>query len=124
MQYTLAVDRGNVNLAQRFTALHPGVLRLIRMVVETGHDANLEVAVCGEMASQPLMAFALIGLGLRELSVNARSIALVKRVVRGVSAERAADAVQRAIAAPTAEDAERLLAAELRAALGDATEVR
>ena len=120
VQYTLAVDRGNANLAQRFTALHPGVLRLIRMVVEAGSQAGLEVAVCGEMASQPLMAFALLGLGLRELSVNPRSIPLVKRVVRGVSAERARDAVERAIASPTAEDAERLLEAELRTALGDA----
>ena len=124
VQYTLAVDRGNANLAQRFTALHPGVLRLIRMVVDAGAQANLEVAVCGEMASQPLMAFALLGLGLRELSVNPRSIPLVKRVVRGVSAARARDAVERAIASPTAEDAEQLLAAELRAAMGDATEVR
>ncbi|MEX2178646.1 MAG: phosphoenolpyruvate--protein phosphotransferase [Gemmatimonadaceae bacterium] len=120
VQYTLAVDRGNANLAQRFTALHPGVLRLIRLTVQAAEEHHIDVAVCGEMASQPLMAFALLGLGLRELSVNPRSIPLVKRVVRGVSAARARDAVERAIAAPTAEDAERLLAAELRAALGDA----
>jgi phosphotransferase system enzyme I (PtsI) len=120
VQYTLAVDRGNVNLATRFTALHPAVLRLIRRTVEVGHGAGLHVAVCGEMASQPLMCFALLGLGVRELSVNGRSVALVKRLVRSVSASAARDAALRACDAPTAEEAEALLLAELRTAIGDA----
>ena len=119
VQYTLAVDRGNANLAQRFTPLHPAVLRLIRRTVEAGENAGLEVAVCGEMASHPLMSFALLGLGLRELSVNPRSVPLVKRVVRSVSASKAKEAVTRACDAPTAEDAEAILVAELRTALGD-----
>jgi phosphotransferase system enzyme I (PtsI) len=118
VQYTLAVDRGNVNLAQRFTALHPGVLRLIRGTIEVADASNLELAVCGEMASQPLMVFALLGLGVRELSVNPRSIPVVKRVVRGISIQQAREAVARALDAPTAEDAENLLAAELRATIG------
>ena len=118
VQYTLAVDRGNANLAQRFTALHPAVLRLIKGTVDVGRAGNLEVGVCGEMASQPLMAFALLGLGVRELSVNPRSLPLVKRVIRGVSARAATDAVKRAIDAPTAEDAENLLAGELRKLIG------
>jgi phosphotransferase system enzyme I (PtsI) len=117
VQYTLAVDRGNANLAQRFTALHPAVLRLIRRTVEVGHGAGLEVAVCGEMASQPLMSFALLGLGVRELSVNARSIASVKRVVRSVSVAAARAAVDLAVNAETAEDAEEMLASALRAAV-------
>jgi len=74
------VDRGNANLAARFTPLHPAVLRLIRSTVEAGKKGGLHVSVCGEMASHPLMAFALIGLGVRELSVNGRSVPLVKRV--------------------------------------------
>jgi phosphotransferase system enzyme I (PtsI) len=120
VQYTLAVDRGNANLAQRFTALHPAVLHLIRRTVEVGEHAGLEVAVCGEMASQPLMSFALIGLGVRELSVNPRSVALVKRVLRSVSAAHARDAVLRACDSSTPEDAEVILLAELRDAVGDA----
>ena len=78
VQYTLAVDRGNVNLATRFTPLHPAVLRLIKRTVEVGRAAGLEVAVCGEMASQPVMAFALIGLGVRQLSVAPRTVTLVE----------------------------------------------
>ena len=124
VQYTLAVDRGNVNLAQRFTALHPAVLRLIKHTVEVGEKAGIEVAVCGEMASQPLMVFALLGLGLRELSVNPRSVPLVKRVIRSVSASHARTAVHRAIDADTAEDAETLLSSELRSSLGDVSFLR
>ena len=119
VQYTLAVDRGNANLEQRFTALHPAVLRLIRRTVEVGEQASLPVAVCGEMASRPLMAFALVGLGLRELSVNPRSVARVKRVVRSVSAANARAAVERALNAATAEEAEEILTKELREAVGD-----
>ena len=120
VQYTLAVDRGNANLATRFTALHPAVLRLIRRTVEVGEQHGLHVAVCGEMASQPLMCFALVGLGVRELSVNGRAVALVKRVVRSVSAAAARDAALRACDAATAEDSEALLLEELRKAVGNA----
>jgi len=124
VQYTLAVDRGNANLASRFTPLHPAVLRLIRSTVEAGAKGGLRVAVCGEMASHPVMAFALIGLGVRELSVNGRSVPLVKRVVRSISASKARDAAQRACDAKTPEDAEELLLTELRAAVGDVYFVR
>lgn len=123
VQYTLAVDRGNANLEQRFTALHPAVLRLIRRTVEVAEQAGLAVAVCGEMASRPLMAFALVGLGLRELSVNPRSVARVKRVLRSVSATHARAAVERALEAGTAEEAEAILMAELRGAVGDGASI-
>jgi len=124
VQYTLAVDRGNANLASRFTPLHPAVLRLIRQTVEVGHANGLEVSVCGEMASQPLMAFALIGLGVRQLSVAGRSVPLVKRIVRGVSAEIAREAADAALAKSTAREAEAELRHRLFAAFGDAAFLR
>lgn len=124
VQYTLAVDRGNANLASRFTPLHPAVLRLISRTVEVGHANGLEVSVCGEMASQPIMAFALIGLGVRQLSVAARSVPLVKAIVRGVSAEVAREAAQAALATKTARDSERELRSRLLAAFGDADFLR
>ncbi|HUQ21152.1 MAG TPA: phosphoenolpyruvate--protein phosphotransferase [Gemmatimonadaceae bacterium] len=124
VQYTLAVDRGNANLASRFTPLHPAVLRLIRRIVEVGAHHNLEVSVCGEMASQPLMAFALIGLGVRQLSVAARSVPLVKRIVRGVSARVATDAADAALATQTAREAEGVLRVKLMSAFGDAPFLR
>lgn len=124
VQYTLAVDRGNANLASRFTPLHPAVLRLIRRIVEVGGHHGLEVSVCGEMASQPLMAFALIGLGVRQLSVGARSVPLVKRIVRGVSARVATDAADAALATQTAHEAESALRSRLLSAFGDAPFLR
>jgi len=124
VQYTLAVDRGNANLASRFTPLHPAVLRLISRTVEVGHSNGLEVSVCGEMASQPIMAFALIGLGVRQLSVAARSVPLVKAIIRGVSADVAKEAAQAALLTRTARDAERELRSRLLAAFGDADFLR
>jgi phosphotransferase system enzyme I (PtsI) len=108
VQYTLAVDRGNARLATRFTPLHPAVLRLIHRTLEAGRAHGLDVSVCGEMASEPLMAFALIGLGLRTLSVAPRSVARVKQVVRGIHASVAADAATAALDAGTAHAAEQI----------------
>jgi phosphoenolpyruvate-protein phosphotransferase (PTS system enzyme I) len=119
VQYTLAVDRGNVNLASRFTPLHPAVLRLIQRVAEVGRTHEIEVSVCGEMASDPLMAFALIGLGLRELSVAPRSVALVKRLIRRITVDAAVAAAREALDAPTAQVAEQGLRRRLLAAVQD-----
>jgi phosphotransferase system enzyme I (PtsI) len=118
VQYTLAVDRGNANLATRFTPLHPAVLKLIRRTIFTAHHNDLDVAVCGEMASQPLMAFALIGLGVRQLSVAPRSVPLVKRIVRSISVEVAEEAAKSAVAVGTAAEAETVLREHLAGALG------
>jgi phosphoenolpyruvate-protein phosphotransferase (PTS system enzyme I) len=124
VQYTLAVDRGSAALAARFTPLHPAVLTLIKRIVDVGVEHRLEVAVCGEMASQPLMAFALIGLGVRSLSVAARAVPLVKRVIRGVSVGVAAEAAAAALSAKTAREAEGELRRRLLAAFGDAPFLR
>jgi phosphotransferase system enzyme I (PtsI) len=124
VQYTLAVDRGSASLASRFTPLHPAVLTLIKRIVDVGVEHRLEVAVCGEMASQPLMAFALIGLGVRSLSVAGRAVPLVKRVIRGVSVAVAAEAATAALAAKTAREAEGELRRRLLAAFGDAPFLR
>jgi phosphotransferase system enzyme I (PtsI) len=124
VQYTLAVDRGSANLASRFTPLHPAVLTLIKRIVDVGVAHRLEVAVCGEMASQPLMAFALIGLGVRCLSVAGRAVPLVKRIVRGVSAAVAAEAANAALESRTAREAEGELRRRLMAAFGDAPFLR
>jgi phosphoenolpyruvate-protein phosphotransferase (PTS system enzyme I) len=122
-QYTLAIDRGNANLASRFTPLHPAVLRLIRRIADVGIEHGLDVGVCGEMASQPLMAYALIGLGIRQLSVAPRSVARMKRVVRRVTVRAATEAANEAMEAGTAARAEVILRHRLLRELGDATEL-
>ncbi len=119
VQYTLAVDRGNASLASRFTPLHPAVLRLIARTVEVGNAAKLDVSVCGEMASQPLMAYALLGLGVRQLSVAAVSLPAVKAIVRGVTCAGAERAAAAALQCGTAKESAQLLRAGLALELGE-----
>lgn len=123
VQYTLAVDRGNANLAPRFTPFHPAVLRLIAQVQSTGAAHGIDVCVCGEMGSQPLAVFALMGLGIRQLSVAPRAVGEVKRVIRSVRMAAAQDAAQAALAAGTAREAETLLRRRLRTELDAAAGV-
>ncbi|MGP1673640.1 MAG: phosphoenolpyruvate--protein phosphotransferase, partial [Candidatus Limnocylindrales bacterium] len=85
LQYTIAVDRGNAALERYRDPLHPSVLRLIDMAVGAADRAGIELSVCGEMAGDPASALALIGLGIRSLSMSAPSLPAVRRAIRGVS---------------------------------------
>jgi phosphotransferase system enzyme I (PtsI) len=118
-QYTLAVDRGNANIVDRFTPLHPGVLRLIRRTVHVGREHGIDVTVCGEMASEPLMAFALIGLGVRQLSVAPRAVPLVKRLVRTITVAAAEAAAAEALHERTAAAVQGALSRRLVECCGD-----
>ena len=125
VQYTLAVDRGNASLVNRFTALHPAVLRLIERAQVAGSSAGIDVSVCGEMASQPLMAFALLGLGIRQLSVAPRSVPAVKHLIRCIRVSAAVEAARAALDAGTPQAVEDLLRERLLAELrlhGDAAD--
>jgi len=82
IQYSLAIDRVNEHVSYLYEPLHPAILRLIRRVVEAGHDAGIHVSMCGEMAGEPLYSYVLLGLGLDELSMNAAAIPRVKRILR------------------------------------------
>ncbi len=83
LQYTLAVDRGNPALGRYQDSLHPALLRLIREAVERAGRAGVELSVCGEMAGDPVAAIALVGLGIRHLSMASGSLAAVRRAIRG-----------------------------------------
>ncbi|MFI5279306.1 MAG: phosphoenolpyruvate--protein phosphotransferase [Gemmatimonadales bacterium] len=93
VQYTLAVDRGNARLAGRFTAHHPAILRSLAEVLKAGTRAGIEVSVCGEMASDPVSAFILIGMGYRVLSVAGPNLPLLRWLVRRLAAKDAARSV-------------------------------
>lgn len=82
IQYALAIDRGNKQVASLYQPLHPAVIRMIHQVVEAGRVTGIPVAVCGEMAGDPLYLAILLGLGVDELSMNHMSIPMVKRVIR------------------------------------------
>jgi phosphotransferase system enzyme I (PtsI) len=82
IQYSLAIDRVNEHVSYLYEPLNPAILRLIRRIVEAGHDAGIPVSMCGEMAGEPLYSYVLLGLGLDELSMNATAIPRVKRILR------------------------------------------
>ncbi len=84
-QYTLAVDRANDQVASLFDPLHPAVLKLIRRTVEAGARHNIPVSVCGEMAGDARVTAMLLGLGLRELSMSAPMLPVVKQEIRSTS---------------------------------------
>ena len=96
-QYTLAIDRGHPTLSAQADGLHPAVLRLIDMTVEAAHAHGKWVGVCGELAGDPLAVPLLVGLGVDELSVSARSIAVVKARVRELDWRHSQALVQRAL---------------------------
>ncbi len=83
-QYTLAVDRGNARLASRFTPQDPSVIRQMRQVLDVAQRAGIECGVCGEMASEPLTAVLLLGLGYDSLSVAPPTLLLIKWLIRRI----------------------------------------
>ncbi|MGH7468826.1 MAG: phosphoenolpyruvate--protein phosphotransferase [Longimicrobiales bacterium] len=113
VQYTLAVDRGNARLAHLYTPFHPGVIRLLHHTADAGRAAGIEVSVCGEMASNPLAVFLLIGLGITALSVGPASLPEIKKVIRSVPAVEARNAVSAVLDAPTPTDVVSVLTREL-----------
>jgi phosphoenolpyruvate-protein phosphotransferase (PTS system enzyme I) len=119
-QYTLAVDRGNARLADRFTPHHPSIVRQLHHVLQVGRAADIPVSVCGEMASESLSAVLLLGLGYDRLSVSPPALALVKWVVRTVPEPAAARAAESALAAASAEE----VSESLRSVVGEYIDVR
>ena len=105
LQYTLAVDRGNAALERYRDPLHPAHLRLIGMAVEAADRAGLSLSVCGEMAGDPVAALALVGLGIRALSMAPSSLPAVRRAIREASAEELRSGARAALAAATAREA-------------------
>ncbi|HEY0140576.1 MAG TPA: phosphoenolpyruvate--protein phosphotransferase [Thermoanaerobaculia bacterium] len=84
IQYSLAIDRGNENVSYLYEPLHPALLRLIKFVIDSGKRAGIPVSMCGEMASDPIFAIVLLGLGLEIYSMNPSSIPVIKNVIRSI----------------------------------------
>ncbi len=109
IQYALAVDRINEHVSYLYEPLHPAVLRIIRWVVQSGHEAGIPVAICGEMAAEPMYAVVLLGLGLDEFSMNPIAIPKVKKVLRMSIFEETRSLVERLFQFPTALEIERFV---------------
>jgi phosphotransferase system enzyme I (PtsI) len=114
IQYALAIDRINEQVAYLYEPLHPAVLRMLRTVVSAAHNEGIWVSMCGEMAGDPLYSLLLVGLGFDELSMTPASIPLIKRMIRSITYGQAADLAHRLFGCATAPEVERLLRQEMR----------
>jgi len=108
VQYALAVDRSSPSLAYLASFFDPAILRLIRGVIEAGAHHDKPVFVCGAMASDPLAAVLLVGMGLRELSLEASSIPDVRAAMEAITVAEAEAAAERARECSTAAEVEDL----------------
>ncbi|MGA2090927.1 MAG: phosphoenolpyruvate--protein phosphotransferase [Endomicrobiales bacterium] len=93
IQYTLAVDRVNENVAQLYEPLHLSILRLLKTIIDAGHNAGKWVGMCGEMAGDPSFVKVLLGMGLDEFSVASVQIPKIKKITRSLSMSEAKDLV-------------------------------
>lgn len=89
IQYSLAIDRENRDVAHLYHPLHPAIIRMIKHVVDVAMDKGIKVSLCGEMAGDPVHIPILLGLGIDELSMNPQSIPAVKSIIRSIKAEDA-----------------------------------
>ncbi len=113
IQYLLAVDRGNEHVAYLYEPLHPAVLRALRMICDAADERGIEVGMCGEMAGDSLYTLVLLGLGFRELSMNAPGLPRVKRILRQVTRRDGVDLLERLLQCDTAQEATALLEEEM-----------
>lgn len=104
IQYALAIDRGNKMVASMYQPLHPAVMHMVHQVVAAGREAGIPVAMCGEMAGDPLNIPILLGLGVDELSMNALAIPVIKSVIRQFNLKEARDMAEKALGMVTVEE--------------------
>lgn len=114
IQYTLAIDRVNEHVAYLYEPLHPAILRMVKSVVDAGHDAGISVGMCGEMAGDPVYSLLLLGMGLDSLSMNAFSIPRVKKVIRNMDHADARLLTEKTLALSTATEIRGFLLDEIR----------
>ena len=97
-QYLLAVDRNNENVADLYSSLHPSVLKAMRQIVQGASASDTPVSVCGELAGDPLGVMALLGMGIKSLSMSVGSLLRAKKVIRSFSYSELTGFLQRALA--------------------------
>lgn len=119
VQYSLAVDRSSNELAYLASHFDPAILRLVRSVVQAGEHHGRAVGVCGAMASEPLAAVLLVGMGLRELSMESSAIPGVKEAIARITVAEAEAAAQAAFRCVTAEEVVECLTQAVGARIAD-----
>ncbi|RPJ54690.1 MAG: phosphoenolpyruvate--protein phosphotransferase [Acidobacteria bacterium] len=115
IQYTLAAGRADDVMADLFNPLHPAVLMSLKKVAETSRRVEKLAYICGELASHPLYAYILIGLGFQHLSLHLGGLASLKRVIRAINYGEARDHVNQLLELPTVEAVNRFVEDHLAA---------
>jgi len=115
IQYSMAVDRSNKDVAHLYNPLHPAILRMLKFVSDAAKQSNTQLFMCGEMAGDPFNLPILMGLGMNELSMNPQSIPMAKNVIRSLSASETRPFLETALRQTTAGNVENLV----REAYGD-----
>jgi phosphotransferase system enzyme I (PtsI) len=113
IQYSLAIDRHNRDVAYLYKPLHLSVLRSIQTIVIAAKSAGIPVAMCGEMAGDPIFTLVLLALGFSELSMTATQIPVVKQIIRRSSRAEAITLLENAMRLTTAEEIERYIRNEI-----------
>ena len=119
IQYALAVDRSNKDVAGLYTAADPSVLRLINMSVKTAKEHDVPISMCGQMCGNPLYTMLLLGIGLRSMSVTPAAIPEIKQVCRRVSIDACERVAERVLQLESARDVKTYLKEELSKAIPD-----
>jgi len=97
IQYLMAVDRNNANVAELYESLNPAVLNAIKMVIDESHKEGIPVSVCGEMAGDPLAAILLLGMSIDSLSTSVTSLPRIKWVIRNFNQKEAKELMEKAL---------------------------
>jgi phosphoenolpyruvate-protein phosphotransferase (PTS system enzyme I) len=104
VQYSLAVDRSNKDVANLYNSCDPAVLRLIDMTIQAANRANIPASLCGRMSSSTTYTQLLLGLGLRQLSITPGSIPEVKRLIRALNMQQCEVIAKKALGMEHARD--------------------
>ncbi|WP_227318167.1 phosphoenolpyruvate--protein phosphotransferase [Cedecea davisae] len=110
-QYLLAVDRNNTRVASLYDSLHPAMLRTLSLIASEAERYNIDLCLCGEMAGDPMCVALLVGMGYRHLSMNGRSVARIKYLLRHIQLEEAQQLAQRSLEAQMATEVRHQVAA-------------
>ncbi len=109
IQYTMAIDRNNRHVAYLYSPINPAVLRLLKHITDSAARYDIPVFMCGEMAGEVIYVPILLGMGLKELSVNPQSIPIIKDAIRLLNLDQAKKFVEKLLKQNTAEKIEHLV---------------
>jgi len=109
VQYACAADRENVDVAHLRSPLQPALLRLLKQAIDAATHAKLPISLCGDMASDPSLTWLLLGLGLRDLSMEPHAIPMVKAIIRRSSMAEAVALTAKALVSPSEQETASLI---------------